>query len=617
MSPRSPRAKPLILVIDDDPDRRAALAEALKSAGDDVLLAANGAEGVRSFQDAGPDLVVLAEVMPELDGYQVCEALRSLPDGWNSPILMLMTSEDPAATRRALDAGATDFASIPIDPVQLARHVPFLLRMVSAFRDAVTGLPSQALFCERLASALAHSDRRGRKVATMALDLRNFRQLNDSLGRSAGDGMLTEVAKRVRHIVRLQDEVSRAVYSGGSSTVTRWGGDEFLLAVVDLSSGREAAGVAGRILEALQIPVQHAGRPYHLSGSIGISLFPDDSRDPAELLHFAAMALNSAKDSGRNNFAFFSPAMNDQARARFGLETDLHRAMEKEEITVHYQPIVHAGSGRIVGAEALARWTHPRIGPVGPDRFIPAAERLGLIDDLSRQLIRATSEHVRAWREQGLPKLYVSINISGRQFRDPNLAKSLITAVKRAGVGPEDFLLEVTESVLIDNLAEGERTLGRLKGLGFRIAIDDFGTGYSSLSYLRRFPIDVLKIEREFVRDVIDTERDRVMAMGIIFLAHGLGMEAVAEGVETVGQRDVLLACGCNLMQGYLFAKAMPADELAALMARTGGILVDVDQDAGQPADAGPVDPSVAAARYRALGEERRRSIRPTLRRSA
>jgi EAL domain-containing protein (putative c-di-GMP-specific phosphodiesterase class I) len=329
------------------------------------------------------------------------------------------------------------------------------------------------------------------------------------------------------------------------------------------------------------------------------------------------MALNSAKDSGRNNFAFFSPAMNDQARARFGLETDLHRALENEEIVVHYQPIVNGGTGRIVGAEALARWTHPRIGPVGPDRFIPAAERLGLIDDLSRQLIRQTSEHVRFWREKGLPPIYVSINISGRQFRDPNLAKSLVTAVKRAGVGPEDFLLEVTESVLIDNLAEAERTLGRLKGLGFRIAIDDFGTGYSSLSYLRRFPIDVLKIEREFVRDVTDGERDRVMATGIIFLAQGLGMETVAEGVETAGQRDVLLACGCHLMQGYLFAKAMPAQDLAALMARTGGILVEVEAGAGQTADAEPADPSATAARYRALEEERRRSIRPTLKRSA
>ncbi|HWN80744.1 MAG TPA: response regulator, partial [Candidatus Udaeobacter sp.] len=209
MSPRDTRVKPLILVIDGDSERRSSLADALRSAGHDIVTASEGAEGLHAFQESTPDLVILAEEMPELDGYQLCEALRSLPDGWNSPILILMASADPDATRRALDAGATDFASLPIDPTAISRHVPFLLRMVSAFRDAVTGLPSQALFCERLASALAHSDRRGRKVATMALDLRNFRQLNDSLGRSAGDGMLTEVARRVRHIVRLQDEVSR------------------------------------------------------------------------------------------------------------------------------------------------------------------------------------------------------------------------------------------------------------------------------------------------------------------------------------------------------------------------------------------------------------------------
>jgi predicted signal transduction protein with EAL and GGDEF domain len=404
--------------------------------------------------------------------------------------------------------------------------------------------------------------------------------------------------------------------------VARWGGDEFLLGVIDLASGKDAASVASRILEALKAPVQYAGRAFHLSGSIGISLFPDDSKDPVELLHFAAMALNQSKSSGRNRFAFFSPSMNDQAKARFGLEADLHRALEANEITVHYQPIVESASGRVVGAEALARWHHPRMGAVGPDRFIPAAERLGLIDELSRQLIRLTSEHVRSWREKSLPPLYVSINISGKQFRDPNLPKVLASAVKRAGVGPSDMLLEVTESVLIDDLNEGERILGKLKELGFRIAIDDFGTGYSSLSYVKRFPVDVLKIDREFIRDIALDERDRVMASGVLFLAQGLGVEAVAEGVETVEQRNILLACSCPLMQGYLFAKPMAADELAALLARTGGVLVPEVAPSAEPdrRRGGKPDSQAAteaAGQYRALEQKRRQSLRPAIRRSA
>jgi diguanylate cyclase (GGDEF)-like protein len=439
-----------------------------------------------------------------------------------------------------------------------------------------------------------------------------------------GDAMLSEVAERLRNIVRLQDEVSRAHQSGRSSSVARWGGDEFLLAVIDLTSGKDAASVASRILESLKAPFQYAGRAFHLSGSIGISLYPDDSKDPVELLHFAAMALNQTKSSGRNHFAFFSPSMNDQARARFGLDAELHRALEMNEITVHYQPIVEAATGRVVGVEALARWLHPRTGMIGPDRFIPAAERLGLIDELSRQLIRITSEHLRSWREKALPPFYVSINISGRQFRDPNLAKTLISAVKRAGVGPQDILLEVTEGVLIDDLTEGERILAKLKELGFRIAIDDFGTGYSSLSYVKRFPVDVLKIDREFIRDIAIDERDRVMATGVLFLAQGLGVEAVAEGVETEEQRNLLIACGCPLMQGYLFAKAMPAEKLAALMARTGGIIApEIAPSAGtigpDRRHAGGMETTAAdgADRYRALEQERRQSIRPAIRRSA
>lgn len=402
----------------------------------------------------------------------------------------------------------------------------------------------------------------------MVLDLNNFKQINDTLGHRAGDVVLTTVASRLREVVRIYDEVAYDTDPGKTSTIARLGGDEFLIAIQDLSSGEDAAGIARRILDALRAPLRWESRDLFISGSIGVSLFPDDGSDVDELVRHADTAVHQAKEGGPNTIAFFNRAMNELVTQRLFLETELRRALDDHAIVAHYQPLVDGRSGRIVGVEALARWTHPELGAVSPAQFVPLAERLGLIDALTTQTVKGACAELLAWSRQGLPPVYASINISGQQFRDKDLAATICALVRGEGVEPERITLEVTESVLVENLAEGERALCELKAHGFRIAIDDFGTGYSSLSYLKRFPIDVLKIDRAFVRDADRNPRDATILAAIIGLAQALGVESMAEGVETVEQRDVLLASECHMMQGFLFSKAVPAAELAALLAR-------------------------------------------------
>jgi diguanylate cyclase (GGDEF)-like protein len=602
------RTQQLVLIVDNDASARSALANSLRESHFEVTEAASGSEAIDLFQKATPDLVILAERMPELDGYQACAALRGLPNGRHSPILMIVEDESSDSPRRAFDAGVTDFTGKPIDPVKLARHIPFMLRPGAARADEVSGSSIRALFIDRLRNAISHADRRGRKVATMMLAVTDFRQVTDSLGYDAGVAVFAEVIRRLRHVVRVHDDVSGAV-RGNESNVSGWGGGEVLLSVVDLASGGDASGVASRIIEALKPPVHHSGRDLFLTCRMGISLFPDDSKDPNELLQCAAVALSKARGATRDPFAFFSPSMNDQAKARLGLEASLRSALGTDEITAHYQPIVDARAGCIVGAEALGRWFHPRIGAVKPDQFVPIAERLGLINELNMRLMQSICEQLLLWRRNDLPSMYVSVNISGKQFRDPGLAKSLISSAKRSGVSPEAFVLEVTEGALIDNLVQGERTLSELKSFGFRIAIDDFGTGYSSLSYLKRFPVDILKIDRSFIQGIGSSERDRVMVTGVVFLAHGLGVETVAEGIETVEQRDLLLACGCELMQGYLFARPMPAEDLTSFLVRTGGSIVDEMPHPGFDQS----DPAANAALRRVIELNRRQTIRPVI----
>ena len=407
-----------------------------------------------------------------------------------------------------------------------------------------------------------------RKVATVLFDLDHFKRINETLGHSVGDRLLVAVAERLRQCVRDYDAVSRAeaVSSKSGTTLARLGGDEFILAMADIERVEDAAKAAQRLIQAMQAPFQMDEHEIVVTASIGISLYPDDGEDAETLLKNADSALYHAKDAGRNNYQFYNQSMNAKAFARLSLEGSLRRALEKQEFLLHYQPQVDARSGAIVGAEALIRWRHPDLGLVSPLDFIPLAEESGLIVPMGEWVLRTACAELKAWQDAGHGMLRMAVNLSGRQFRQQDLVASVQRAMDAAGIDPQTLELEITESVLMQDAAETTRLLDNLKALGVKLSVDDFGTGYSSLSYLKRFPIDALKIDRSFIRDIASDPDDAAITTAILAMAGGLGLEVVAEGVETMEQLGFLRGRNCQMIQGYLFSKPLPSGQMRALL---------------------------------------------------
>ncbi len=431
-----------------------------------------------------------------------------------------------------------------------------------AYYDGLTGLPNRQLFTEKARMAMAMARRGHHKLALLLVDLDNFKGINDTLGHSAGDKVLHEVGARLREVVRDYDSVARDAQHDDFCPVARMGGDEFLVAVGDLASGEHAALVAARLLESLRAPLTVDSNELFIGASIGISVFPDDGDDFEEIFKNADVALYHAKDAGRNTSEFFSPSMNEVAMYRLLIETSLRRSLERNELSIHYQPQIDLSNDRIVGAEALLRWTHPDVGAVSPAQFIPLAERIGMIAPLTEFVFHGACEQLRAWQLAGANDVRIAINLSSQLLRQGDVLESLSRIPTARGIDPSCIELEVTETALLESPAEAEQMLSMLRRRGFRIALDDFGVGFSSLSHLRRFSLDTLKIDRSFIRDIVSGARELEIVAAVIDLAHRLGIDPVAEGVEEAIQRDVLLSKGCSLMQGYLIGRPMPADDL-------------------------------------------------------
>ncbi|MEP6491537.1 MAG: EAL domain-containing protein [bacterium] len=434
-----------------------------------------------------------------------------------------------------------------------------------AYYDALTGLPNRLLLTDQVRVAMAMARRENRKLALLLVDLDNFKSINDTLGHSAGDQVLRAVGARLRDVVRDYDSVARGLVPGEVCPVGRLGGDEFLIAVGDLASGEHASTVAARLLESLREPLVVDSNELFVAASIGISVYPDDGSDFEEIFKNADVALYHAKDNGRNTSEFFSASLNEAAVHRLLIETSLRRSLERNEMTVHYQPQFDVVSGRLLGAEALLRWTHPDVGAVGPSQFIPLAERIGMIGPLTEFVLTRACQQARAWHDQGAVDFRIAVNLSAQLFRQPELQR-LSEIPAACGVGAEFVELEITETALLNNPDDAERMLTMLRQRGFRIALDDFGVGYSSLSHLRRFALDSLKIDRSFIRDIVTGARERAIVGALIDLARRLGIEPIAEGIEEIEQRDALIAKGCRVMQGYLIGRPMPADQLTKLI---------------------------------------------------
>lgn len=483
--------------------------------------------------------------------HQEIEAVRDTADG---PVTCLVGTAQDITER--------------VDAQERIRHL--------AYYDPVTELPNRSLFKEHLEQALGMAIRNGKTGAVLFLDLDHFKQVNDLHGHDAGDAFLRVVSKRLEGCLREQDLLSHTQPWGERAgamekqTVARLGGDEFVILLPEIADPADAAIVARRIQNALDVHICVAGREMRVTSSIGISGFPADGRSADVLLKNADMAMYQAKSEGRNRVQFFTRELNERVQHRLGLESSLREALVNEEFVLHYQPRVGAASGRMAGVEALVRWRDPRAGLVPPAQFIPVAEDTGLIIPLGNWVLRSACLQLRDWIDREVPVERVSVNVSAAQFKDPGLADSVASILAETGVPAGRIELELTESVLMENAQQSTALLSALKSLGLRISIDDFGTGYSSLSYLKRFPIDTLKIDRNFVRDIGHDADDAAIVSTTILLGHSLRLEVVAEGVEHDEQVEFLRKHGCDECQGYLFSRPVPADELESWLQRRG-----------------------------------------------
>jgi len=699
---RQQSLRPMVLVADDDPAIRILIRESLDLAGFDVIEAADGAEAVRLHEAERPDIVFLDVVMPRLDGYAACEAIRRSSGGGLVPVLMLTGLDDLDSINRAYEVGATDFISKPFNWVILGHRVRYMLRakrMVTdlhesesrlasaqriarignwdyeiecgalrcsgeafrifgldpsdepspdafverihpedrselnavvqdllgsglqasadhrivlpggavrfvneqaeldrdpegrpwrvtgtvqditerkrseeqirdlAYYDSLTHLPNRLLFTERLRFTLSNGRRQKKMSAVLFLDLDQFKRINDTLGHSEGDLLLKEVAERLRSCLRASDGMAR-VEGPDDCAVARLGGDEFLIALSEITRGEDAAKVARRILDLLKAPFRLVEHEVFITGSIGISLFPTDGPDVDTLLKNADTAMYHAKDSGRNNYQFYDASMNTSAFLRLSLESSLRRGLEREELILHYQPQIEVTTGHLVGVEALIRWRHPDLGLVSPAEFIPVAEETGLIIQIGEWVLQRAFRQSRDWLDLGYPPLRMGVNVSAHQVRQKILVDAVDAALQTSRIDPRSVELEITESVLMRNAEETREVLDQMKARGIRIAIDDFGVGYSSLSYLRRLPIDTLKIDRSFIHEIATHPQDAGIVSAIVAMARSLRLATTAEGVETPQQCEFLLQQGCSVMQGYLFGKPVPPEELAPMLAR-------------------------------------------------
>ncbi|QDX80023.1 hypothetical protein B9N43_01390 [Denitratisoma sp. DHT3] len=412
-----------------------------------------------------------------------------------------------------------------------------------AHHDALTGLPNRVLLHDRLGQVLAQADRKSQRAALLFLDLDRFKSINDSLGHSVGDELLKQVAERLRRTVRAVD------------TVSRMGGDEFVVVLDDVGSVDDVVLVAEKIIAAVEPPIVINGQELRATPSIGISIYPEDGNDAMQLMKNADTAMYHAKAAGRNNFQFFTASMNEQATRFFNLETRLRAAFEAGDLLLYYQPLVDLRKRSVVGMEALMRWRDPAHGMVSPMEFIPVAEETGLILPLGEWVLHEAMRQNRIWQEQGHPLLSISVNLSPRQFRQRGLVDTVRAILAETGQPARLLELEITESTLMQDVAETMAKLEELAAMGVRLSIDDFGTGYSSLSYLKRFPVHKLKVDQSFTRDLCEDKEDAAIVMAIIGLAHNLDLDILAEGVETERQLSMLMSYGCHKFQGYYFSR--------------------------------------------------------------
>ena len=452
------------------------------------------------------------------------------------------------------DAGTvTHYIGVHSDITDAKTHKDELARQAN--HDSLTRLPNRNLLWDRIDRACERTQRYGDSAAIAFLDLDNFKIVNDSLGHTLGDHLLRAVAARLESSLRAMD------------TVARLGGDEFVLVLSDQKSEELVSAELRRVVESFARAFSVDGRDVFITASVGVALYPQDAQDPESLMKSAELAMYRAKESGRNTYQLYTAEMQSRVNERLALESRLRRALEQGEFSLHYQPQVDLRSNRVFGCEALLRWSQPDLGMIGPAKFIPLAEETGLIVPIGEWIVRTACRQCKGWQDAGLPPVTVAVNISARQFREKTLLQAVARILAETGLDPRQLELEVTESVIMHDAQNVIADFQAFRDMGVKLSIDDFGTGYSSLSYLKRFPLDRLKIDQSFVRDITSNADDAAIAQAVITLGHTMNLRVIAEGVETAEQLAFLRRNQCDEMQGYLYGKPMPAEEFAQLLA--------------------------------------------------
>lgn len=567
-----------ILIADDDALTRRLLQESLEHAGYEVTAVEDGRTALECLsRKDSPRLALLDWLMPEINGLNVCREIRRHSEHPYIYLILLSSRRAKEDILSGFEAGADDYLTKPCDPEELKARLRAGERIVKledkvthdALHDPLTQLPNRAFFLERLALCVVwgmqHSDY---KFAVLSVDMDRFRVVNDSLGNSAGDWLLVQIADRLLGSIRRDDAMLRSAEEGGMAghpeeigILARLGGDKFTILLDHIRDASEGIRVAERIQNNIQVPFYIDGQDVFTTATIGIAFSGSGYSAAEDMLGDANTAMSRAKALGKGRYEMCDPSMHATAAGRLRLETDLRRATEREEFRVHYQPIVSLHEGHIIGFEALVRWQRPEFGLVMPGGFISAAEDTGLILRIGHWILEQACRQIRAWNLQFpcSPPFMVAVNISAKQFAQTDLVTQVGEILRDSGLAPDRLKLELTESVTMRDEERTTRILSELKALGVRLCIDDFGTGYSSLSYLRRFALDVLKIDRSFVSEMLINSESREIVKTILSLGSNLGMEVVAEGVETPEQVSLLKSLGCGFAQGYFFSRPLDA----------------------------------------------------------
>lgn len=570
-----------ILIADDDAMTRHLLQKTLEQAGYEVVGASNGRAALECLSSkSGPRLALLDWIMPGLNGLEICREIRRHPEFPYIYMILLTVRTSKQDVVKGLEAGADDYLTKPFDLDELKARLRCGERILKledkvtydALHDPLTRLPNRAFFLERLTMCVSwgmlHPEY---KFAVLSIDMDRFKVVNDSLGISAGDWLLIQIAERLQGSVRKDDSIVRSAEEGGltgqlegSGMLARLGGDKFTILLDNIKNASEGIGVAERIQQYIQMPFDLDGQAVFATASVGIAFSGSGYSAAEDMLGDANTAMARAKVLGKARYELCDPSMHATAAGRFRLETDLRRATERKEFLVHYQPIVSLIDFHITGFEALVRWQRPEFGLVMPAAFISAAEDTGLILWIGNWILQEACRQLCSWNHQfpSTPPFTMAVNISAKQFAQADLVSQIGQILRDTGLAPDNLRLELTESVTMRDEERTTRILSELKTLGVRLCIDDFGTGYSSLSYLRRFALDILKIDRSFVSDMLNNGESREIVKTVLSLGSNLGMKVIAEGVEIAEQAQELKLLGCEFAQGYLFSRPL---DLAAM----------------------------------------------------